>query len=1100
MQKKIITNPLLKRILLKGCFLLFLALFSTSLYAQVTVDVSNLPIKEILKVIETKSQYRFFYNENLKGLDKTGSLQVKNATIDKTMSLLLLNSNINYKLEKNNIVVLVAKNNDSKSDSKKITGLVTDQKGIAIIGASIMIKGTKNGTITDVNGNFSLDVSDQSVLILSYIGYTHLEVEVGSQKNLVLKMEEDLKQLDEVIVIGYGTQKKVNLTGSVEMVSAKQIADRPAQDVSNLLTGLVPGLTVEQSSGQPGSDGGTIRIRGIGTLGNNDPLVIVDGIESSYSNIDPNDIESVSVLKDAASSAIYGVRAANGVLLITTKRGKTGKTTITYNNSFGVQNATRLPKFANSANFATLYNQALVNDGGAPKYTADDIQKYKDGSDPDFHPNSDWVNSLFSQTAFQQQHFLGINGGSEDSKYNISMGYLNRTGLIANTSSERYNLRVNFDHDFSKRFKIGVNMSASRETTDNPSMGIGDLVLRAYREAPTATIKYSNGNWGGFPYDHNSSAIARDGGYQNEFMNRFLFTVNAEYVLMEGLKIKGVASVTDNSYKYHAFTKELQLYNYDVVTTSFRSSVSDSRSENLEVNLQGFLDYTHSFNDNHNIKALLGYNQISDTYDQIGAGIFDLPNNFVDQLSAGNAATWSNYGSASDYRLRSYFGRFNYNYKEKYLLEANFRYDGTSRFPADRRFGLFPSFSAGWNVSKESFFPVTDWFDNLKFRGSWGKLGNQEIGNYAYLPTYSSGVNYTFGGVLTPGIAENSSLKNTNISWETSVESNIGVDADFFKGKLSLTADYYVRQTNDILLSLPQPSVLGGYPPTINAGGVSNKGVDIILRHRNKIGAFGYWVNANFSYVKNKITNLAGGDTPGRSVGDPISNIYGYEAIGLFQTQAEVNAAPSQVATFGGAQPGDIRYKDISGPKGVPDNVIDQYDRKSLGTSFPEINYGVQIGGSYNNFDFSVLAQGVGNVKRCLTAQAIQPFPNMGKVLDRAVGNTWTPENPNAAFPRLSLNNASRNYGQTSSYFTEDASYLRIRNIQIGYSLPPALLNKIKMQKLRIFFSVDNPFLFTSFKDFDPEAPQFATVGWQGPAGNYYPQVTTISGGLNISF
>jgi len=1100
MQKKIITNPHLKRTLLKGCFLLFLALFSTSLYAQVTVDVSNRPLKEILKVIESKSQYRFFYNESLKGLEKIGSLQVKDATIDKTMSQLLINSTIDYKLEKNNIVVLVSKNSENKSLTKRITGIVTDQKGEPIIGASLLIKGTKSGTITDVNGNFSLDVENRSSIIISYIGYSSLEVEIGSQKNIVINLKENLEELDEVVVIGYGTQKKVNLTGSVEMVSAKQLADRPAQDVSNLLTGQVPGLTVEQSSGQPGRDNGTIRIRGIGTLGNNDPLVIVDGVESSYSNLDPNDIESISVLKDASSAAIYGVRGANGVLLITTKRGKSGKTTITYNNSFGVQNPTRLPKYANSANYARLYNEALVNDGGSAKYSAEDIQKYKDGSDPDFHPNSDWVNSLFSQTAFQQQHFLGINGGSDNSKYNISMGYLNRNGLIANTSSDRYNLRVNFDQNFSTRFKIGINMSASRETITDPSMSIGDLILRAYREAPTATIKYTNGNWGGFPYDHNSTAIARDGGYQKENTNTFLFTLNAEYIILKDLKIRGIASATDNTYKYHAFTKQLQLYNNDVVTTTYRSGVSDSRSENLEVNLQGFLDYSHSFNDAHNIKALLGYNQISVTYDQIGAAINDLPNNYVDQLNAGNAATWSNYGSAIDYRLRSYFGRLNYNFKEKYLLEANLRYDGTSRFPQEKRFGFFPSFSAGWNVTKESFFPANDWFNNLKLRGSWGKLGNQEIGNYAYLPTYSTGVNYTFGGTLNPGIAENRSLKNQNISWETSAESNFGIDADFFKGKLSLTADYYVRQTNNILLSLPQPSVLGGYPPTVNAGGVSNKGIDLIIKHRNKIGAFGYWVNANLSYVKNKITDLAGGDTPGRSVGDPISNIYGYEAIGLFQTQAEVNNAPSQTSTFGGAQPGDIRYKDISGPNGIPDNIIDQFDRKSLGTSFPEINYGIQIGGNYKDFDFSVLAQGVGNVSRCLTAQAIQPFPNMGKVLERAVDNTWTPTNPTASFPRLSLNTASRNYGQTSSYFVEDASYLRIRNIQIGYSLPVSVLNKIKMQKLRVYFSVDNPFLFTSFKDFDPEAPQFSTVSWQGPAGNYYPQVTTITGGLNLTF
>lgn len=1083
---------------------LFLTVFVLNASAQkVTLSFQNESFEKVLNAIKKQTRLSLVFSEQFVDLNRKVSINVKSVEVEDALKQLLVGTNISYEIKNDKLYFVERKDIQPKDNTiipKKVSGTVTDQKGEPIIGASLLIKGTKRGTITDVNGNFTLEADNRSILTISYIGYSTIEVEIGSQKNVVVKLNENLKQLDEVVVVGYGTQKKVNLTGSVEMVSAKQIADRPEQDISNLLTGQVPGLTVEQTSGQPGRDNGTIRIRGIGTLGNNDPLVIIDGVESSYLNLDPNDIESISVLKDASSCAIYGVRGANGVLLITTKRGKAGKTTITYNNSFGVSNPTRLPKYANSADFATLYNQALVNDGGTPKYTASDIQKYKDGSDPDFHPNSDWVNSLFSQTAFQQQHFLGINGGTDDTKYNISMGYLDRSGLIANTSSDRYNLRVNFDQKFSKRFNIGVNMSASRESITDPSMGIGDLILRAYREAPTATIKYSNGNWGGFPYDHNSTALAKDGGSQLETISNFLFTLNAEYLLFKDLKIRGIASITDNSDKDHAFTKQLQIYNYDVVTTTYRSAVSDSRSENLEVNLQAFLEYTHSFNNIHNINALLGYNQISDTYDQIGAGIYDLPNNSVDQLSAGNAATMTNYGNASDYRLRSYFGRLDYNYKEKYLLEANFRNDGTSRFPADKRFAFFPSFSGGWNISKESFFPKTDWLNSLKFRGSWGELGNQEIGNYAFLPTYSTGVNYTFGGTLNPGVAENRSIKNQDISWETSIEKNIGIDADFFKGKLSFTLEYYDRQTNNILLALPQPSVLGGYPPTVNAGGVSNKGIDLILKHRNQIGAIGYWVNANFSYVKNVITNLAGGDTPGMSVGDPINNIYGYQAIGLFQTQAEVNSAPSQTATFGGAQPGDIRYKDISGPKGVPDGIIDQYDRTSLGSSFPKINYGFQLGATYKSFDVSVLAQGVGDVSRCLTAQAIQPFPNMGKVLQRVVGNSWTPDNTTAFFPRLSLNNASRNYGQTSSYFVEDASYLRIRNIQVGYSLSPSILSKIKMQKLRVYLSVDNPFLFTSFKDFDPEAPQFATVSWQGPAGNYYPQVTTFSCGLNVTF
>lgn len=1078
---------------------------SASVYSQqVTLKGEQLKLEHVFNKIRQQTGYNFLYKNEVLNTAKTVTIN-STASLAGILEELFEDQALTYSIIDKTI--LVKRKSGSLSDKSEaipldVKGKITDEKGTSLPGATIRVKGQGTVTVSDQDGNFTIrGIDDNAVLVVSYTGFVTSEFSVAGSSSISIVLKADLQKLSEVVVVGYGKQKKVNVTGSVETVNEKQIAGRAQQDISNLLTGQVPGLTIVQNSGQPGRDGGTVRIRGIGTLGNNDPLVIVDGIESSYSNIDPNDIESISVLKDASASAIYGVRAANGVLLFTTKRGKTGRPTISYNNYFGVQDATRLPDYASSADYAFLYNEALVNDGASPLYSDDDIRQYRDGSDPDHHPNSDWVGSLFSESGFQQNHYLGINGGSENTRYNISLGYLDRGGLIANTSSQRYSMRVNFDQDFSKRFKIKLNLAASRQQILDPSMNLGDLIHRTYRESPTATIKYSNGNWGGYPYDHNSIAIARDGGYQKTFNNIFVSSLNAEYEIISGLKLRGIAAATDNGYKYHGFTKNLRLYNYDVVTTTFRSYVGDSRSETLELNLQAFLDYSHSFNNIHNVSALLGYNQISTTYDDISGGIYDIPGNSLDQLNAGNKATVLNSGYASDYRLRSYFGRLGYNFKEKYLLEANFRYDGTSRFPSDNRFGFFPSFSAGWNISNESFFPGTGWIDRIKLRGSWGKLGNQEIGNYAFLPTYALGVNYTFGGSLVPGVAENGSLANENISWETSTETNMGIDAELFKGKLSFTAEYYSRKTDDILLNLPQPSILGGSPPTVNAGSVSNKGVDFILRHQNQAGQFGYWMNANFSYVKNRITDLAGGDTPGRSVGDPVNNIYGYVAMGLFQSADEISNAPDQSATFGGAQPGDIRYQDIGGADGSPDGIIDSYDRRSLGTSFPEISYGFQFGASYKKFDFSVNAQGVGKVSAYLGGQAIQPFPNMGKVLN-AHFDRWTPENPEARFPRISLSTAARNYGSVNSFFVKNAAYLRIRNIQAGYSLPSAIVNRIKVRKLRVYLSVDNPFLFTSFyDDFDPEAPAYPTVGWLSyAAGNYYPQVRTITAGLNLTF
>jgi TonB-linked SusC/RagA family outer membrane protein len=1061
---------------------------------NVNLNETNTPLTKVLQLINQQTGHVFFYDSK-DVLNKTISIHVKDVSLTDALKMSLKGTSLTYKIVNNTIVLQL--NDEAAVQLKRpaavpipVSGKVTDQNNLPLPGVNVRIKGKKGGAVTDTNGNFKIEVEDNNaVLVFSYVGFVTQELPVTTSMSVVLAADQS--KLAEVVVVGYGTQKKLNLTGSVEMIGASQLENRPTQDVSNLLTGLVPGLTVVQNSGQPGRDGGTLRIRGIGTLGNNDPLVIVDGVESTYSNMDPNDIESISILKDASASAIYGVRAANGVLLITTKRGKTGRTVINYSNYFGAQNAIRTPKFLGSADYATLYNEALVNDGGTALYSATEIQKFRDGSDPDHYANSDWVNALFSESGFVQNHSLSMNGGSEKTRYNLSFGYLDRDGLIKNTGSDRYSFRINLDQDVSKRFKVGLNLSAIRQQVTDPSMTVDDLTYRAYRQNPTSTIRYSNGNWGGYPYSDNPVAAAAVGGSGLSTNDRVLGTVNAEYELLKGLKIKGVASITDNKNKTHQFNKSYQLFNDTIPTTTIRSGVSEARTENLETNLQAFLDYTHTFGKDHNFKALLGYNQISDSYDEIYATVLDLPStNTVDQLSGGDKSTLTNDGYADDYRLRSFFGRLNYNYKEKYLLEANFRYDGTSRFPKNNRYAFFPSFSAGWNLTKEEFFPAVSWIDNIKLRGSWGRLGNQEIGNYAYLPSYALGVNYTFGGNLASGIAENSSLANTNITWETTTETNAGVDADFFKGKLSFTGEYYSRNTSDILLSLPQPSVLGGSPPTVNAGSVSNKGYDLIVRHRNQLGKFGYWVNANFAYVKNKITDLAGGDTPGRSVGDPVNNIYGYVAKGLFQSQQEIDTAPSQVSQFGGTSPGDIRYADISGPNGVPDGKIDTYDRKSLGSNFPAVTYGFQLGASYESFDFSVSAQGVGKVQSYLSQQAIQPFYNSGKVLVDHL-DTWTPQNPDATFPRLSLNNASRNYN-TNSFFVYNASYLRIRNIQVGYSLPKNVLNKLKVQRLRFYFSVDNPFLFTSYKIYDPEAPQ--------TNGNYYPQVTTITGGLNLTF
>ncbi|QEK51064.1 TonB-dependent receptor [Pedobacter aquae] len=1086
-------------------FVLILQLQADELKAQrLSLSARQTSLEDVLKQFKTQTSYDFLYNPDL--VEKYGlpvTLDNKNMDVEEALVKIFQNQPyLSYVIDQKTVIIRPKKETSNSTliiQLIEVKGKITDDKGDPLPGATVGIKGTTSGVVTDINGMFTLKaVNPQSILVITYTGFTTEEIQINGRTQLVIVLKQDIQTLKELVVVGYGTQKKVNVTGSVETVSSKMLENRPATDVSNLLTGQVPGLTVIQNSGQPGRDQGTIRIRGIGTLGSgNDPLIIVDGVESTMFNVDPNDIDNISVLKDASASAIYGVRAANGVIIISTKRGLAGKTNITYNGYTGFQQATRLPKFLGSVDYALLLNEAIINDGGIARYTEEEIEKFRNASDPVNYPNSDWVNGLFSESGLQQNHHLGLRGGTEVSKYALSFGFLNRGGLIPNTSSDRYALRANFDQDFSKKFKISLNLSGTRVETDDPSISVFDLVHRAYREPPVVPIQYAPGIWGAYMNEHNSIAQAKEGGYRKEINNKFISTLSGQYEIIKGIKLRGLAGVTNQWTNLNTQAKTLNLYNaYDdvlqtyPVARSFRSFFSADRSETLELNLQSFLDYEHTFNSVHNLKVLLGYNQISTKTNWIGANIFDLISNDLDQLDAGNADTETNYGSAIDYSLRSYFTRLNYNFKEKYLLEFNLRYDGTSRFPATNRWGWFPSFSAGWKISDETFFPEFNWLDNLKFRGSWGQLGNQEIGNYGFISTYVPGVNYSFGGQLVPGIAEKgtlpgTSLFNRRIRWETTSITNIGFDAEFFKGKLSLTGEYFVRNTDDILLPIDQPFILGVFGnPTVNAGAVSNEGFEFVARHQNKIGVVNYFVNGNFSYVRNEITDLGGRDGPGRAIGDPIQNIYGYVADGLFNSQEEVYNYPSQ-AVLGSAAPGDIRYKDLNG-----DYLIDAKDRKSLGSYFPKINYGLQMGVIYKNFDASIAAQGVGEVYNLLSGQATHPFVNGAKALDMHL-NRWTPENLNAAYPRLSLATASRNT-VPNSFFLQNASYLRIRNLQVGYTLPKGVLKQLKLERFRLYFSADNPLLITSFEGFDPEAP----LG----DGNYYPQVMTITGGLNINF
>lgn len=1074
------------------CVMLFLLLSTLQSVANIaysqsvrlSLEMRNSTVQEVLSAIEQKSSFYFTYNLEQVNVNRRVSVNMKEKSVTDILDTVFSSEGIKYIISDKHIVLYKAENASPirMQDSKIVKGSIVDENGEPVIGANVIEKGTTNGVITDMNGNFSIEVTKGAVLQISYIGYE--TIEISSNQNLSkIRLREDNQVIDEVVVVGYGIQKKVNLTGAVSDVKSDLLQNRTSASPVNLLTGQVPGMTIIQRSGQPGDDIGTLRVRGIGTLGNAEAMVIIDGVESSFNNVNPDDIENISVLKDAAASSIYGVRAANGVILITTKKGVVGKPVVSYNGYVGWQSPTRLPNYLDAYNYAVLRNEAYDNDGLPIPYSETDLQKFKDGSDPDHYANSDWLGTLLSENGLFHNHHLSIIGGTEGLKYSLAVGYHNKDGLIPNSDYNKFSVRSNIDAKINSRLDIGLYLSAHRDRSTAPAAySISDIFYHALRETPDIPIQFSNGNYGLFLNEHNSVAEARLGGKDQYYNNNFQGSAFFEYKIIDGLTLKGNASATFNSNNQHKFQKSISFYSPDsddpIKTT--RSMAIDFEKKSWEVNLQAYLNYNKTFG-KHGIGALLGYSQLYNQYRQFGASRRDLPgNNNLGEVNAGDVTTQSNEGNMIEYALRSAFGRINYVFDDRYLFEANLRYDGTSRFPKNNRFGAFPSFSVGWRVSEESFYHA-DWMDNLKLRASWGQLGNQEIGNYAFYNTYVFGQNYSFGNMLTPGVSINNKMGNSIITWEKTDQVDVGVDASFWSGKLNFSGDFFVKNTKDILLDLPIPDVVGVEAPTQNAGKVRNIGMEMVLTHNNQIRDFNYFATFNFSYVHNEITDLKEGDTPGRSVGDPINNIYGYVCEGIFKDQAEIDAHPKQVT--GDVVPGDLKYKDLNG-----DKVVDDKDRKSLGTYFPKINFGLRLGFEYKNFDFSALLQGAAMVDAIAREQVIFAFYNGGKVVENYL-DRWTPQNPDGKYPRLSMQNTQKNW-EISSFWMQNASYLKMRNMQLGYTLPKQVLGRSGISNLRVYFSADNLFTISGFDNLDPEVPY----------GSYYPLTKNYSFGINVSF
>lgn len=1073
---------------------------------KINLSVNDISIKDVLREIENQSEYTFFYNDLSVDMNRKVNVNAKGKQIDEILSTLL--PNCTFKVENKRIIVIPTESTSSVAQNeKKISGTILDTNGEPIIGANVTQKGTTNGTITDMDGNFTLTVSNNTTLHITYIGYIEQEIPVENQTVFKVTLKEDTQKLEEIVVVGYGTQKKVNLTGAIGNVTMEEVASRPITNAGNVLQGKIPGVYAMQQSGKPGDDGAVINIRGVGTLNNSDPLILIDGFPGSMNDINPLDIEAVSVLKDASSAAIYGNRAANGVILITTKKGQNQKVKISYSGYMGFESPTSLPDVLGSYDYAVLHNEFTRNAGMTPQYDETALEKIKSGNDP-LYPNQSGFDRVY-RNAFMHNHHVNLNGGSDNLNYAFMFGYLNQEGIMMKTDYERFTFRSNFDSYFfsDKRLRLSAKLSGDRGIKNTPTFE-WDLKQNA-TFAPLIPMKDANGNWLSIGGEDNVYASTMEGSIRNTLKNHVNAQFEASYRFFEGLSLELSYGFDWTQEKEDAFKANVSLLNADGSEKKMASEL-DVRNSQLQRDLLNvILRYGKTFN-KHDISALAGYTEEKLQYNAQSAFRKNFVNNTQPYLNLGDASTMSNTGSAYALGMRSYFGRVGYVYDGKYLFEANIRSDGSSRFADGLRWGTFPSFSAGWRISQESFMSALTWMDNLKLRASWGKLGNQNINSYyAASDILSTGNNYALSGALQPGVAVNA-LANKNTTWETTTQTNIGLDLSIF-GTFNFSMDYFDKTTDDILMQIPIPITMGNLTaPYQNVGKVKNRGFELSAGWNKRLKKdLNVSATVNVAHIRNEILDLHGRSPiiNGATVleeGEAINSLYGYKTDGLYQINDftwQNNSDPNiphedrKYALKEGvvsvqnyiAQPGDQKFKDLDG-----DNVVTmEKDRTVIGKQFPDFTYSLQANVDWKGFDLGVFFQGVAGIEGYTYQEISTPFSNRSNSgswwKDR-----WTLDNQNGAYPRLIKDDTRTNLH--SDFYVENASYLRLKNVELGYTLPGSLTSKVGIERVRVYGSIQNAFTITSYKGFDPEKP-VSEIRAQA-----FPQARICTIGLNVNF
>ncbi|MGS2761646.1 TonB-dependent receptor [Sinomicrobium sp. M5D2P9] len=1132
------TKMKISTILLSIVLLTAQANTSYSQKSRISLDMHNITIERLIDVIESKSDYHFVYKTRDVDLERKVSVKAEEEEITSVLDRIFGNTGTTYNIVKKQIFLTVneAKEKENgqgitESRQVQVSGTVKDGNGNALPGVTVMEKGTQNGTATDFDGNYELLVSGtDAVLSFSYIGFVTKEVPVNGLTAIDVVLKEDVSELDEVIVVAYGTQKKENLTGAVVSVSSEKLANRPVASTQNALQGIAPGVTILQRPGDVGrnSDGtsgntGGITIRGRSNLGSPGPMYVIDGIPATsqeFASLNANDIASMSVLKDASSAALYGSRAANGVIVVTTNRGGGEKATVQFNTSYGWQSATKLPDYVNSADYAALYNEALGNKGRDPLYTEDQIRRFADGSEPDLYPDTDWYKTVLHSAAPQREASLNISAPGKITNYYLGLTYFDQESLIPGKKQDRIVAKLNTESNIVENLlKVGTNFSFIKQDFDRDGGNMSWTELN--RSLPTSVVRQSNGEWGSIDGGvanaqtarRNQLRILEEGGSGWDRDNYLQLAANASLTPLEGLTINGLTSLkytNSNSWSFNSTMDPINNFLTGDVINSTRvtpNEMTEYWRKRQEFLIQGTVDYERRFGEEHYAKITVGASQESNVFRTAFIGRKNFPNNDMETVGSGSGNSedissdddgQANRSNQEEWAMRSFFGRLNYMFADKYLLEANTRIDYSSRFHPDHRRAVFPSFSAGWIVSKESFMENISWLDHLKVRGSWGSLGNQNvvrIGNY--FDVLNLDYAYNFEDTAQGG-AWQSRGSNISATWEKVKMLDIGLDINLFGNRVNIVTDYYVKRTEGILTQLPVLSTYG-FPnsgiPYVNAAETRNKGFEFAVNYSDRIGEnFRFTIGGNLSTIDNEILNLGQGveerinsywiERVGGSVGD----FYGYRADGLFQDVADVeNHAYQSAATA----PGDIKYEDING-----DGVINAEDRVVIGNDVPWFNYGFNLSAEYKGISFEVLTYGVGKVKTYLANEASFPFFN-GAGIKEELKNRWTEANPDpdADFPRLLLSqDGTHNYENISSFWLFNAAYFRVRYITLGYTFPEEISKKLGMTMLRVYGTSNNPLTFMADKrlaDYDPEL---------GSGRGGYPGIKTFSLGFNFRF